>query len=116
MEPIVTSLPDRNDLNAAAARRLDQTTSAAHAAIEKASDALRPTVDRIAGGAHHAVDRLADTATQAAHTLDVRGAQLANAHARLTEGARTRVRDQPMAALGIALAAGVVVGWLIRRR
>jgi ElaB/YqjD/DUF883 family membrane-anchored ribosome-binding protein len=116
MEPIGTSIMDRHDPNAPAARRLDQTTSAAHAAIEKASDALRPAVDRIAGGAHHAVDRFADTATQAAHTLDARGAQLADAQARFAEGARNRVRDQPIAALGIALAAGVVVGWLIRHR
>ena len=116
MEPIGTSIMDRHDQNAPAARRLDQTTSAAHAAIEKASEALRPAVERIAGGAHHAVDRLADTATQAAHSLDSRGEQLANAQARFAEGARSRVRDQPIAALGVALAAGVLVGWLIRNR
>jgi ElaB/YqjD/DUF883 family membrane-anchored ribosome-binding protein len=116
MEPIGTSIMDRHDPDTPVVRRVDQTLSSAHAAIEKASDALRPAVDRIAGGAHQAVDRLADTATQAAHSLDAKGAQLADAQARFAESARGRVREQPIAALGIALAAGVVLGWLIRHR
>jgi ElaB/YqjD/DUF883 family membrane-anchored ribosome-binding protein len=116
MEHIGTPIIDRNDQAALAARRLDQTTGAAHAAIDKASETLRPAVDRIAGGAHHAVDRFADTATQAAHSLDARGAQLADAQARFAESARDRVRDQPIVALGAALAAGVVLGWLLHRR
>lgn len=116
MEPIGTSSTDRNDPIAPAARRLEQTTSAAHAAIEKASEALRPAVERIAGGAHQAVDRLTETATHAAQSLDARGAQLADAQARFAESARGRVREQPIAALGAALAVGVVLGWLIRHR
>jgi ElaB/YqjD/DUF883 family membrane-anchored ribosome-binding protein len=116
MEPIGMSIADRRDPAAPITREVDHTASAAHAVIDKASDTMRPTFDRMAGGVHHAVDRFADTATQAAHILDARGAQFADARGRLAEDARHRVRDQPIAALAVALAAGVAVGWLIRHR
>ena len=116
MMTIEKSVPDTNDTGGAVARTVDGATSSAHRAIDKASDAARPVVDRIAAGAHQAVDKLACGATQAAQTLDVKGEQLRVAHTRFTENCRARVRETPIAALGIAVAAGVLLGWSLSQR
>jgi len=97
-------------------RTVDQATSSAHKAIDKASDAARPAVDRVAAGAHQAVDKLAGAATQAADTLDVKGRQLRDAQSRLAENCRVHVRARPIASLGIAVAAGFLLGVLLRQR
>lgn len=86
--------------------------NSAHNTINKAADAVRPAVDRIASGAHQAVDRLADAASTAADTLNVRGAQIRDAQAKLTGQARGYVSAHPLATVGIAIAAGFLLSRL----
>ena len=97
-------------------RTLDEASAGAHDAIDKASDAARPVVDRLASGAHQAVDKLASAAGQAAETLSVRGEQLKNAQAQAMEQARIYVRENPVTALGIAVATGFLLSRLLRFR
>jgi ElaB/YqjD/DUF883 family membrane-anchored ribosome-binding protein len=96
-----------------AGRTVDQATARAHTVIDKATEAARPMVDRAASGAHQAVDRIAGVAGQAAETLGAKGEQLMDAQTRAMEQCRGYVRDNPLASLGIAIAAGFVLSRLL---
>ena len=109
MEAVGEVTGSGNDASRTLARAVDQASTGAHDAIDKVSDAARPVVDRIASGAHQAVDKIASTAGQAAATLGVTGEQLKNAQVQAMEQCRGYVRDNPVVALGIAVAAGFVL-------
>jgi ElaB/YqjD/DUF883 family membrane-anchored ribosome-binding protein len=72
------------------------------------------TVDKIASSAHQAVDRIASAATSAASQFGVRGDEVLAAKDRMLDSAREYVRAKPMAALGIALAAGFIISRIMR--
>jgi ElaB/YqjD/DUF883 family membrane-anchored ribosome-binding protein len=74
------------------------------------SDAATATVDKIASGAHQAVDRIASAATSAASQFGVKGEDLMVAKDRVVE----YVRNKPVTALGIALAAGFIIARITR--
>lgn len=80
---------------------------------ESKVDAPRPSVERIASSAHQAVDRLASSATRAAQTLGVKSDQVKDAQERMTEELRVYVRDNPMTAVGLGIAAGFLLSRLI---
>ena len=113
MEPITKLTPETTDASGSVARTVDHATNTAHRAIDKASEAARPVVEQVTAGAHQTVDRLAGTATHVAETLDAKSGQLRDAQARFSESCRTHVRDNPMTALGIAVAAGLVLSRLL---
>ena len=71
------------------------------------------TVDKIASGAHQAVDRVASAATSAAEQWGVKGDQMLEQGDRMMESTREYVRNNPMAALGIALAAGFILSKIL---
>ena len=110
----VTSSP--NDGSRTLARTVDQASMGAHDVIDKVSDATRPAMDRIASGAHQAVDKIAGAAAQAADALGVKGEQLKKAQVRAMEQCRGYVRENPVASLGIAVAAGYLLSRLMRSR
>ena len=112
MEAVGEVTPNRNDASRTLARTVDQASTGAHDVIDKVSDATRPVVDRIASGAHQAVDKIAIAAGQAAETLGVKGDQLKNAQVQAMEQCRGYVRDNPVTALGIAIAAGFLLSRL----
>ena len=116
METTGSITSSTKDGRRALGRSLDQASEGAHDAIDKASEAARPVVDRLASGAHQAVDKLASAAGQAAETLSVRGEQLKNAQAHAVEQARIYVREHPVTALGIGVAAGFLLSRLLRFR
>ena len=108
--------PSYNDGSGTLARTVDQASTGAHDVIDKVSGAARPAVDRFASGAHQAVDKIASAASQAAETLGMKGAQLKNAQVRAMEQCRGYVRENPVTALGIAIAAGYLLSRLWRSR
>lgn len=116
MSSTTIAATESHPLGGAVARTVDHASGNAHRAIDKASDAARPAVDQLASGAHHTVDRLAGAASYAAASLDARGDQLKNAQTRLIESCRTQLRDKPVATLGIAIAAGFLLSWVLRQR
>jgi len=110
----LTSSPN-NDSHSLS-RAVEHVSTGAHDVIEKVADAAHPVVGRIASGAHRAVDSIAGAAGQAAETLGVKGEQIKNAQARAMEQCRAYVRDNPVTALGIAVAAGFLLSRMWRSR
>lgn len=104
-----------SEMSGATGRGVENAANGVHAAINKAATAAQPVVDRIADDVHAAVNRVADAATHAAESMDTRRGQLRDAQTRMTASCRAYVREQPIMALGIAVAAGVTISWLLRR-
>ena len=95
---------------------IQNASKGAHAVIDQVSDNARPAVERIAGEAHAIVDRLAGAAGSAGASIGLKGEQLGQAGRRVTSQARSYVGEHPLAAVGIALAAGFLVSRLIRKQ
>lgn len=111
-----TSMMGTNDLGGTLARSVDHATNSLHGAIDRASDAALPAVDHLATGAHQAVEKLAGSASRAAERMDTKGRQLLDAKSRFAESCSARIREKPVAALGIAVGAGLLISWLLRSR
>jgi ElaB/YqjD/DUF883 family membrane-anchored ribosome-binding protein len=117
MTPMDRSSSDSNSSpTGAVTRGVDTASIASHRAIDKAGDAARPAVESLAAGAHHAVDTLGAAAHAAAEVIDHKSGQLHAAQVRLTEGTRGMVRDNPLAAIGVAVAAGFLLSWMLKPR
>jgi ElaB/YqjD/DUF883 family membrane-anchored ribosome-binding protein len=99
-----------------AARSVQGNISAVHDRIDAAGEAARPAVDRLLTGAHQAVDKLSGFAAVAADTVSEKSVQLKEAHAKLMANGRTQVREKPALAVGIAVAAGFIIGRMMRSR
>ena len=70
------------------------------------------TIDRASSTAHDAID----TATQYAERFGEKAEEWLELKDTWVEGAREYVREHPVAALGIAVAAGYVLSMLMRSR
>ena len=68
-------------------------------------------VDRLAQSAHEAVDKTASVASSYAERFSTKGEQLMQMQEDWMTTARDYVRDNPLQALGIAVAAGIVFAW-----
>lgn len=73
-------------------------------------------VERATTGAHDAVDRVAQTATAYAERFGEKAEEWLEMKDNWVEGAREYVREHPVAALGIAAAAGYILSMLMRSR
>ncbi len=73
-------------------------------------------IDRMSSTAHETVDRVAQTAAAYAERFGERAEELLEMKDNWVEGAREYVREHPVAALGIAVAAGYVLSMLMRSR
>jgi ElaB/YqjD/DUF883 family membrane-anchored ribosome-binding protein len=80
--------------------------------IERASDRAHQTVDRAAGAASSVAERLGERVD----ALAERGEALRDLPETWLEGARGYVRENPVASLGIALAAGYLLSVLMRSK
>ena len=116
METSTTFVPGGTEGNNTMTRSIDQAGAAAHSTIDKVSAAARPVVDRVATGAHQAVDTVADVASQTAESLGVKGDQLKEVQARLVDACNGYMRANPVATIGIAVAAGFLLSRLISSR
>jgi len=97
-------------------RSADKVTVAAHDAIDSAADATRPAFDNMVASAHETVDRAGAAASNAAGTLGVKGDQLNDSGARMIERAGVYVRENPVASIGMAVAAGYILSRLFSSR
>lgn len=116
METTGNPRPGNTDGSHSPIPAVPQARAGAHDAIDKVTNAARPMVDKIASGAHQTVDKLAGVATQAAETLGVKGEQLKNFQTQAMEQCRGYVRENPVASLGIAIAAGFLLSRLLSSR
>jgi ElaB/YqjD/DUF883 family membrane-anchored ribosome-binding protein len=104
-------------------RPVNAAADKADAAIDQAAAAERDVMRRVVQGAHEAVDRLADKAipaverlrgsyNDAAESLKQKADQAADLKDEWTESLRMAVREHPIAAIGTALALGVILAKL----
>ena len=101
---------------ASAASSVQNGTGTIHEKIDAAGEMARPAVDRILTGAHQAVDKLSGLASVAADTVSEKSVQLKEAHAKLMATGRDQVREKPAVAVGIAVAAGIIIGRMLSSR
>lgn len=85
-------------------------------AVDRAAGGAKPAVDRIAGSAHQAVEMIAIAASDVVDALGMKADEVQDIQARLVDQCRGYVRENPLAAVGIALAAGLVLGKLLTPR
>ena len=98
---------------AATAARVDDMANRAHQTIDRAASGAQPAVDKLAAGAHSAVDRASTSASHAAEGIDSRLDDLHSTGDRLTDQCRDYIEENPLKAVGIALAAGFILSRLI---
>jgi len=77
---------------------------------------LDKNIDRLSQGAHGAVDRAANAASSMADRVGQKGDDLMELKDNWMEGAAEYVREHPLAALGIAAAAGYLFSVIARWR
>ena len=92
---------------------MDRTGSGNGAADALAQNAAA-TVDKIASGAHQAVDRIAAAANTAASSLGVKSEDMLAMKDQALDSARDYVREKPITALAIAIAAGFLLSRIAR--
>ena len=89
------------------------------------TDRIHGTVDRMSRGAHQAGDRLAERAVPAVEQMrsaaeratDVVGSKIdefSTMQDELMESMREKVRSRPLAVIGLAVLAGLLIGRLMR--
>ena len=83
-------------------------------AIERVARTAHSAVDRVAGTANTAVERMRSGMHGAMGTVSGRMQDLSSRREMWTDDARERVREHPLAALGVALAAGYLLARLLR--
>ena len=76
---------------------------------------METNVDRLAQSAHEAVDKTASVASSYADRFSTKGEQLMQMQEDWMTTARDYVRDNPLQALGIAVAAGYLLHVITRR-
>jgi ElaB/YqjD/DUF883 family membrane-anchored ribosome-binding protein len=113
MEAAGRVTPGSNDTNHSSARTVGQASAGARSVIDNVSEAAHPAVDRVALGAHQAVDKIAGVAVQTAEALGAKGEQIKSVQARAMDQCRGYVRANPLAALGVAAAAGYLLSRLL---
>ena len=77
---------------------------------------LDKNIDRMSQSAHRAVDTAASTANSMAERVGQKGEELMELKDNWVEGAADYVREHPIAALGIAAAAGYLFSVISRWR
>ena len=73
-------------------------------------------IERASSAAHDTVDRVTQTAAAYAERFGERAEEFLEMKYNWVEGAHEYVREHPVAALGIAVAAGYVLSMLMRSR
>jgi ElaB/YqjD/DUF883 family membrane-anchored ribosome-binding protein len=91
-------------------------TSAARSSAEALGDKAHGGIDRLTSTAHDAVERATSAAATAADTLGVKGRELLDARDEWMDATRVYVREHPLAALGVALAAGYLLSRILSSR
>ena len=84
--------------------------------MESKSNATQKHIERVSDGAHRVVDQAANRASALADRFGEKADELMEIKEDWLETARDYVRDHPVAALGIALAAGYLLNTLTRSR
>ncbi len=74
------------------------------------------TIDNASTTAHQVVDKIASAASQAVEVLGEKGEQIKNVEERWMDNCQDYVRSNPIASIGIAVAAGFVLSRMMSGR
>lgn len=91
-------------------------SAAAHEKVDNLAERAHPAVDKLASGAHGAVDRLAEMADATSARVSAGTERFNATRERVSENCSAYVRENPLASLGIAFLAGVVLSRLLNTR
>lgn len=72
-------------------------------------------IDRMSQSAHDTIDRAAQAASSAYERVSAKGEEFMHMHEDWIDAAREYVREKPLQALGIAVAAGYLLHMITRR-
>jgi ElaB/YqjD/DUF883 family membrane-anchored ribosome-binding protein len=72
-------------------------------------------IDRVSQSAHDTIDRAAQAASSAYERVSAKGEEFMQMHEDWIDAAREYVREKPLQALGIAVAAGYLLHMITRR-
>ncbi|RVU40435.1 hypothetical protein EOE67_05125 [Rheinheimera riviphila] len=97
-------------------QKIEQVRHSVNSAIHYVSEAIHPAIDSMTNTAHDTVDRLAGAAGHAAENMELKSAQLNAARVRLTEKVRGQIKARPLTTIGVAVASGIVLSWLLKSR
>jgi ElaB/YqjD/DUF883 family membrane-anchored ribosome-binding protein len=86
----------------------------AHSAVDRVAQTAHEAVDRIASKAGPAVERVRASATTAADSMQARMEDLAVMQEQWADSMRDQVRAHPLAVVGLAVLAGMLIGRLSR--
>lgn len=89
----------------------DRAADSTHGTVDQVAQGAHDTVDRIAAKAGPALDRVRSAATDVQTSAYAKYDDFVNAE--WVESARNEVRARPLAAVGIALAAGLLISRLL---
>jgi ElaB/YqjD/DUF883 family membrane-anchored ribosome-binding protein len=81
-----------------------------------ASTKQQDPVDRVSQTAHETIDRASQAAASAYERVSAKGEEFMQMHEDWIETAREYVREKPLQALGIAVAAGYLLHMITRSR
>jgi len=91
--------------------KADRAADRAHNTVDHVSQSAHDTVDRVASSAGSVFDRARSTANEVEATVHTKYDDLINTE--WAETVRDEVRARPLAAVGIALAAGLLISRLL---
>jgi ElaB/YqjD/DUF883 family membrane-anchored ribosome-binding protein len=77
---------------------------------------METLVDKASQSAHDVVDKIANVSHQAADTFNEKTGQLKTAEQHLVDNCRGYIHDNPVATIGIAVAAGFLFSRLLSSR
>jgi ElaB/YqjD/DUF883 family membrane-anchored ribosome-binding protein len=97
-------------------QKIEQVRQSVNSAIHHVSDAIHPAIDSVTSSAHNAVDRMAGAAGNAAENMDLKTAQFNAARVRMTEKVRGHIQARPLTTLGVAVASGLLLSWVLKSR
>ncbi|MGZ3185101.1 MAG: hypothetical protein ACXU8N_21935 [Telluria sp.] len=87
-------------------------TGEVHNKIDQAAQAARPMVDRLANSAHAGVDKMTGMLSGATQSLSQRSGQLNETYQDVMASSREYVRNNPGAAIAMAVGAGFILAKL----
>ena len=93
-----------------------QGSSQTGSTTDKLSEQASAGLSRLSETAQQTMGRVSQAASQAATRLSDKGHELYEMQGEYMETARTYVREHPMAAIGIAIAVGLLISRLTSRR
>lgn len=74
------------------------------------------TFEKVSDSAHAAFDKISDATSHTIEAISETGEDLLTAEQRMVRDCRRCVREHPLTSIGLALAAGLVIGRMLKHR